>query len=381
MNRVKIKNLNGAEIFGGLFNTQEEADAYIAEHSGNAFGLLERLKPTTECTQEELDIAIGTEIVDDVEHKRLPQMFTVEQSEVPDPSTVRIPLSTFTNTTIPEHSEFVLNEAYSGLNNLEAMTDVKLSALENRLDHVSDNTVSMSLLGIIESELESKADLQQLAVIDNCLSLKADCASIVDLDNRVASLALQVTNTVEQLTEISANGGVDREQLFSLESMVEAKADSSSLFDIDNRLSNLSDTVSAISFDNSVELEQILSLQNTVDLKADVSSLTDTNNTLSVLSDEVSTNSASVVSIYDVLETKADNSSVIELDNRVTELSDQLVSVQQDLTALTIQFETLMAALDNFMIKLDADAVAQNAAVTGSSLDIDYQTSFNNDLV
>lgn len=82
MKLVVIKNLQGQQTHSAYCNTQEEADAYIAKHSGKAFGLLERVKPTDKCSQEELDLSTNTETFEvndvQVEHKRLPQMFTVE---------------------------------------------------------------------------------------------------------------------------------------------------------------------------------------------------------------------------------------------------------------------------------------------------------------
>jgi len=358
MKKVTIKNLDGVPTHQGFFNTQEEADSYISEHSGGAFGLLERLKPTVDCSQYELDIAIGTEDVEGVEHKRLPQMFTVEQAEEQDPSTVRIPLSTFTNTNIPESAEFVLMEAYTGLNNLEAITDQKLCVLETRLDSLSDNTPSKSVMIAIENELEQKLDAQDLLELDARFENKADCSELSAVDAKVDS-------AIERLENLALEAVGGHEELIVLE----------------NKVSSLGEQFSEFSIDVSSEREQLAALASLVNMKADGSLVDELGCNISALSDKVKQNADTLILVDQAISNKADKVDLIDVDMRLSIATESLDNANIQLSALIVQFEQLKTALDNFMIKLDADAVEQNSAVTGSSLDIDYQTSFNNDLI
>jgi hypothetical protein len=67
MFEVKVKNLQGIQTHGGIFDTEQEAQSWIdsVKNKPSApWGKLERIIPVSECSQEELDRAL--EIIPEV---------------------------------------------------------------------------------------------------------------------------------------------------------------------------------------------------------------------------------------------------------------------------------------------------------------------------
>lgn len=89
---VKIKNLQGNQTHGAKFSSEEQAQEWIElikNENPCPWGKLERIEKVSQCSQEELDIALeiypeeseeieGEFIITKQSKAKLPQMFSVE---------------------------------------------------------------------------------------------------------------------------------------------------------------------------------------------------------------------------------------------------------------------------------------------------------------
>lgn len=92
--KVEVKNLQGVVTHGAEFKTSAEADAWITSKLGSKdWGEEERLKPTSECSSQELAIAIDTippvscvqgvaNCIPKPEMKKLPKMYSTSVVDI-----------------------------------------------------------------------------------------------------------------------------------------------------------------------------------------------------------------------------------------------------------------------------------------------------------